>query len=328
MKNRILVVEISGKRPGTKEQRPTEKFEINYDHLVISNNSEGYTCEWEIINVPDDYRQWYINNHKNSDNAWYAPMNRSYAIKYAKEHGYEYLVQMDDNITKLEIATLVGKKGECQKRVRILNKDGMINSFIEMFETVLDNTNAVMVGCDMSGLSQPDKIFLSERYCYSVFMLDLKRCPEIFQGDFEDDIEYRLKCSQIGAPVVQVCPLRYSKTAQQKVKDLSGCRSEYLKAGIKRGDHMKKLYGDIYSCRMRQKGQGINSKYDIEKENFKHIIKPFKVGVIVYDMKPMQDKMKEILAKYAESKPDKVIVKEKKVLNSTKTRLLKQQDAR
>ena len=242
MKNRILVVEISGKRPGTKEQRPTEKFEINYDHLVISNNSEGYTCEWEIINVPDDYRQWYINNHKNSDNAWYAPMNRSYAIKYAKEHGYEYLVQMDDNITKLEIATLVGKKGECQKRVRILNKDGMINSFIEMFKTVLDNTNAVMVGCDMSGLSQPDKIFLAERYCYSFFMLDLKRCPEIFQGDFEDDIEYRLKCSQIGAPVVQVCPLRYSKTAQQKVKDLSGCRSEYLKAGIKRGDHMKKLY--------------------------------------------------------------------------------------
>lgn len=58
--NEILVVEISGKRPGGVKQRPTEKFSIGYDKVIISNNSEGYKTDWEIVNVPDDYREWYI----------------------------------------------------------------------------------------------------------------------------------------------------------------------------------------------------------------------------------------------------------------------------
>ena len=98
----ILIVEISGKRPGNKEARPTEKIKTKYDHLIISNNSEGYDTEWDIVNVPDEYKEWYVNNVKCSENAWYAPMNRSYAIKYAREHGYKYLVQLDDNIVRLE----------------------------------------------------------------------------------------------------------------------------------------------------------------------------------------------------------------------------------
>ena len=103
MKDRTLIVEISGKRPGTKQQRPTEKNKTEYPHIIISNNSEGYNTDWEIINVPKEYEEWYKSVAKTSDNAWYAPMNRSYAIKYAREHGYKYLVQLDDNITFLEI---------------------------------------------------------------------------------------------------------------------------------------------------------------------------------------------------------------------------------
>ena len=83
MSDRILIAEISGKRPGNKKQRPTEKLETQHDMVIISNNSEGYETELPIINVPDDYREWYCANIKNSDNAWYAPMNRSYAIKWA-----------------------------------------------------------------------------------------------------------------------------------------------------------------------------------------------------------------------------------------------------
>lgn len=85
----VLVVEISGKRPGSKKERPTEKYQINYNKLIISNNSDGYNTEWDIVNVPADYQEYYIKNYKQSENAWYAPMNRSYAIKYAKEHGYK-----------------------------------------------------------------------------------------------------------------------------------------------------------------------------------------------------------------------------------------------
>lgn len=318
MKNRILIAEISGKRPGTAKQRPTEKFDFAYDKVIISNNSEGYTTDWDIVNVPDDYREWYIANHKNSDNAWYAPMNRSYAIKYARERGYRYLVQCDDNIERIEIAMLSGKIGEIQKRIRIVCSSsniihGMINSFIEMFETVLENTNAVMVGCDISGVSCPNTKFLSERYCYSFFMLNLEKCPDVFQGDFEDDIEYRLKCYQMGNPVLQICPFKYGKLGQNKTKDLSGCREEYLKAGIKRGSHMSSLYNDMYKCRMRQKGQSIHSGYDKENINFKHILKTWKVGVVVYNTAEIQKKFNEIIAKYYIPQQDKAIVKEKRV---------------
>ena len=49
MRDDILVVEISGKRAGDKSARPTEKFDIQYPHLIISNNSEGYISDWEIV---------------------------------------------------------------------------------------------------------------------------------------------------------------------------------------------------------------------------------------------------------------------------------------
>lgn len=312
MPERILIAEISGKRPGTAKQRPTERFETEHDMVIISNNSEGYETDLPIINVPDDYREWYCENIKNSDNAWYAPMNRSYAIKWAREHGYKYLVQLDDNIEKLEIAYMDAVDG-ITKRYRIVAKPGMLDDYIRMFVEVLRNTNAAMVGCQLSGTSIPEKKFLRERYVYSIFALNLETCPDVFHGDFEDDIEYRLKCKQMGLPVVQIIPFRYSKTGQKHNVDLSGCRAEYLKAGLKRGEHMGKLYGDIYSCKMKHKRAFVTSGVDDEAINFRHYLKPFKVGVVVYDMEPIQRCFREILAKYAEDKPDKSIFKVKKV---------------
>ena len=131
-------------------------------------------------------------------------------------------------------------------------------------------------------------------------------------GDFEDDIEYRLKCRQQGLPVVQITPFRYGKRGQAHSKDLSGCRAEYLKAGLKRGEHMGKLYGDIYSCKMTHKRAFSKAQEDSEAINFRHYLKPFKVGVVVYDMEPITTCFREILSKYAEHKPDKSIFKVKK----------------
>ena len=312
----VLVVEISGKRAGTSKQRPTENAIIDYDHLIISNNSEGYETDWEIVNVPDDYKEWYVNNIKCSENAWYAPMNRSYAIKYAREHGYKYLVQLDDNICRLEIATMVDVGKGIIKRYRHVNLNlknpTMFNDFIEMQRVVLENTNAAMVGFGMASVGVPDNSFLTERYVYSFFMLNLEICPDIFQGDFEDDIEYRLKCAQMGLPVIQIGALKYGKTGQNKNKDLSGCRAEYAKAGIKRGEHMSRLYGDIYSAKMSKKGHSIHCHADEEAINFKHIIKPIKVGVIVKDMQPIKDKLKQILETYALNRDDQSIYRERK----------------
>lgn len=308
--NDILIAEISGKRPGGSNKRPTEKFQTKYDKVIISNNSENYVTDWPIINVPDDYRKWYCDNIKNSENAWYAPMNRSYAIKYAREHGYKYLVQLDDNIVLLEIATFTDVGGIKQRR-RIRIKDSF-DDFVKMFEVVLDNTNAVMTGCQLAGIGTPESRFLIERFCYSIFCLKLDSCPDVFHGDFEDDIEYRMKCYQMGLPVVQIAPLRYGKTGQQKTKDLTGCRAEYLKAGLKRGRNMSMLYPEVYSCKMTRYGHSVRSKVDDEAVNFKHTLKPLKVGVIVYDMEPIKKCFSEIIKKNADHKPDKAIIKVRK----------------
>lgn len=311
MSDRILIAEISGKRPGTKKQRPTEKFESQHDWVIISNNSEGYETDLPIINVPDDYREWYCANIKNSDTAWYAPMNRSYAIKWAREQGYDYLVQLDDNITTLLI-DYYSKQGDVVKRY---HHDGaeMLDDFIKMFVTVMRHSNAAMVGAELSGVGiQGGAPFLRERYVYSIFALNLKTCPNIFQGDFEDDIEYRLKCRQMGMPVLQVVALKYIKTSQGHNKDLSGNRAAYFQAGLKRGEHMSKLYGDVYKAKMTSKTKSVMARDDGANINFKHILKPFKVGVVVYDMKPIIKCFKEILSKYAEHKPDKSIFKIKK----------------
>lgn len=322
MPERILIAEISGKRPGTAKQRPTERFESQHDWVIISNNSEGYETDKPIINVPDDYREWYCANIKNSDNAWYAPMNRSYAIKWARENGYDYLVQLDDNIELLSVETFVD--GETVKtRYREEQRSGatekgMLDDFIKMFVTVLKNTNAAMVGGQLVGIGiKGGHCFMKEGFVYSIFALNLKTCPDVFQGDFEDDIEFRLKCKQLGLPVVQITPLRYGKRGQAHNKDLSGCREEYLKAGLKRGEHMGKLYGDIYSCKMTHKRAFSKAIADEEAINFRHYLKPFKVGVVVYDMEMIQRTFKEILSKYAENKPDKSIFKIKKVRKNT-----------
>lgn len=312
----ILVAEISGKRPGGSDKRPTEQFRIDYDHVIISNNSDGYITNWKIVNVPDDYKDWYIANLKNSDNAWYAPMNRSYAIKYAREHGYKYLIQLDDNIKSIEIAYLLEKQGRRYRYALPTSKKStseMMNDFIDMLVLVLKNTNAVMSGCNLMGTAMPDKAFLSERYIYSLFALDLDNCPDVFHGDFEDDIEYRLKCRQMGKPTVQVVPLRYGKTGQKSNKDLTGCRAEYAKQGLKRGAHMSVLYSQDYSAHMSKKAHSTNAREDAEAVNFKHNLKAWKVGVIVYDMQPIKDQLKMMLKKYNESKPDRIITRSKAI---------------
>ena len=305
-----MIAEISGKRPGTYKQRPTELFESCHDKVIISNNSEGYTSTWPIVNVPDDYKEWYVNNLKNSENAWYAPMNRSYAIKYAREHGYDYLVQLDDNIITLGIESMHEVNGMAVRRRR-LGID-LFDDFVTMFACVLDNTNAAMVGCSLTGMGTPENKFLIERYCYSIFMLNLSCCPDVFQGDFEDDIEYRLKCAQIGRPVVQIPCMRYGKVGQQKTKDLTGCRAEYHKKGILRGEHMSKLYGDVYSAKMTNLAHHVHAKREAENVHFKHTLKPWKVGVIVYNQEPMEECMRNILKKNPTPIKNDCIIKEKK----------------
>lgn len=311
MRDDVLVVEISGKRAGTKQQRPTEKLPITYPHLIISNNSEGYVSEWDIVNVPDDYREWYVQNVKQSESAWYAPMNRSYAIKYAREQGYRYLVQMDDNIQTLELAIRRRKNG-IQSTFSVQN-NAMADDFITALILALENSNAAQAGMVLMSV-QPETIRIAERYCYSFFALDLERCPDVFQGDFEDDIEYRLKGRQMGVGSIALCPLRYNKTSQGNNKDLTGCRKAYAEAGVKRGENMRTLYGDVYTCGTTSKRQSTMGEAVEGVTYFKHKLHPFKVGVTVNE-EPILEYIAELARKYAKEQKSRYYIRKHKVKN-------------
>lgn len=310
MSNKILIAEISGKRPGNSKKRHTETFNFKYDHVIISNNSDGYETDWDIVNVPDDYQRWYKDNVATSDIAYFAPMNRSYAIKYAKDHGYQYLVQLDDNIMTFDIKYLVKDDGVQKKyttTAKTPNKADLPNDMIDYMAKVLDNTNAGMVGMAPDSASVPQDDWLKERYVYSAFMLKLETVPPIFQGDFEDDIEYRLKLKQAGIPSLEIVPFHYSKTAQDKhngKEDTTGNRQAYKDAGLNRGKTMSKLYGEIYSRGWSNQGSGI--KRIKGQKKFRHKIKSFKVGVRVESesLEILKQGMLELFDKYATKRSD------------------------
>lgn len=316
MRNDVLICEISGKRPGSLKERPTERFPTKYPHVIISNDSKDYETEWEIVNVPKDYQEWYINNIKSSDKAWYAPMSRSYAIKYARENGYKYCIQLDDNIKVLGIGYMIETENVIKRYSRQFSNavidEPILDDMIDMLCITLDNTNAGMAGMNLSAV-MPTAQALSERYVYTFFALKLDSCPDVFQGDFEDDIEYRLKMAQMGIPAIQCCFLQYGKTGVgggKDFKDVTGCRQAYKEAGVLRGEHMRKLYGDIYSAGTTDKGISTAQKMGDSPNRFKHKIKPFKLGVKVYDRDAINNTIKDLLVKYAKPVDDKVIYKE------------------
>ena len=322
MNPKILIAEISGKRPGDRMQRPTEKFNFDFDKVIISNNSEGYKTDWDIVNVPESYEKWYKDHCKMSDLAYFAPMNRSYAIKYAREHGYDYLVQLDDNILTFDIKYMYklddGTQVSYSTIAKTPHKEELPNDMFKYMVEVLQNTNVGMVGMAPDAASVPQDDWLKERYVYSAFMLDLSRVPAYFQGDFEDDIEYRLKLKQIQVPSLEIVPFHYSKTAQDKhngKEDSSGNREAYIKAGLKRGEHMSKLYGDIYQCGYSDRGSGIKRT---GKVKFRHKAKSFKVGVRCKNIDRLREQMLKIFEKYDTDKSDVLnanIIYPKKVFN-------------
>lgn len=307
MSNEVLIAEISGKRPGTKDDRPTEKFNFDWDKVIISNNSEGYETDWPVINVPNDYQEWYKGHAKMSESAYYAPMNRSYAIKYAREHGYKYLVQLDDNIISFNIRYAVGDKSYTTL-VSTPNIEELPQDMFRYFKTVLDNTNAGIVGMTLAGASLPSSDWLRERYVYSAFMLKLDSIPDYYQGDFEDDIEFRLKLKEMQIPSLMVCPFQYIKTAQGDNKDLTGNRKAYKDAGLKRGEHMSKIHGDMYSRGWSSRGSGVRRKRGVKK--FRHKVKPFKVGTRVSNIEELKQGMLSLFAKYATPRKDVVKYKQ------------------
>lgn len=311
-KKDVLIGIISGKRPGGVKERPTEKYKFEFDTKIFSNNSEGYQTDLDIENVPKEFEENYKKHFKTSDLAYYAPMNRSWAIRYAKDHGYKYLIQLDDNITHFEIRYKLknGKYYSASSSSDEFHKEHMANDMIKYLIEVLENTNAGMTGMDMQGTSTPGSYFLKERYVYSVLCMKLSAIPDDFQGDFEDDIEFRYKLKQKQIPTVQVPMFRYAKTAQRASKgddDSSGNRAAYDKIGINRGANTAKLYGELYK---RGISKHNHSTIQTGVPTFKHKIKGFKVGILIRNKKQLQEDLLKVIAKYKIERPTALKAKE------------------
>ena len=146
---------------------------------------------------------------------------------------------------------------------------------------------------------------------YSSPMTDPSRCPDVRQGDFEDDIEYRLKCAQMGRPVAMIPWLGYGKVSQRKTGDKTGCRAEYVKQGINRGAHMSVLYGDQYKCKMTNRSRSVMSPI-LDTPQFMHKMTPFRVGIIVSDMDAIRAQARATFAKWKKPILDKAILKTKR----------------
>ena len=271
----ILVAEISGCRPGC---RPTEDLDFgSLDKVVISNDSRGYRTSWPIVDVPSEYRERFIRDCA-IDEGWRAPMNRNYAIEYARANGYRYLVQCDDNIKTLHLGS----------KFRMRSARGSLRfsapywqsitaeQAIKVFVALLQDTNAAVVGGAMMAVLGQGAAFVAERYCYSFFAMDLERIGATrFSGCFEDDIEFRFKLARTECPTLQVPVITYGKTTTGG--DNSGNRALYSDVGMARGKVMSMLYGDKYRARVSPNGR--KSTVRSTESCFAHTIKRFQVGV-------------------------------------------------
>jgi hypothetical protein len=269
--NNVLVVIVSGNRLN----RPTENFNINGNTVIISNNSAVYVSRYPIIDVPDDFIEYYRENWSLSDFGMKTPLVRSYAIKYAREKGYKYIVQLDDNITGFSLRYFNSKKGLVH--TQIYNITPILNALVD----ILRYTNVGMSGLDMQAISIPTDKLVAERYLYSILCMDLEKVSYFF-GDVEEDIAMRYQLAQKNIPTAVLVPFKYSKTGQLSSGDKSGNRGMYDELQTNRGLIMSKIYGDKYkrgTSNIIRNIAGLSRVRD--NEIFRHKLKKFKVGIKV-----------------------------------------------
>jgi hypothetical protein len=294
-----LIVIISGKRP-VKQFRTTERrVGVRGKWIIISNNSEGYESDLEIVNVPDDFRGYYKNNHALSEFGMGVCLSRSYAIKYARDKGYKYLIQLDDNCTVFDMKYIQENGTQFEKHYTD------ITPVMNLLTDVLRYTNAGMSGLNMMCMrSERSDLILRERYVYSVMCLDLEKVGYFF-GDVEEDIEMRLQLAQKNIPVAQIVPLRYQKLGQYSSQDTTGNRTDYVKEGQNRGRFMERFYGDVYSREVTDSARNVATHNKAKgQEFFKHKLAQFQVGLKTKDNVKLQEAFKLAFSEIM-SLPDK-----------------------
>lgn len=273
-----LVAIISGNRPDPKRRTTERKFTIDGNKWIIcSNNSKGYETDLKIESVTDEFREYYEKNHALSKFGMMVGLNRSYAMKYARDNGYRYLVELDDNITLMEL------KYTMSNGVLVEKFYPDITPVMNVLTDVLRYTNAGLSGLNMMATPpEASTKILDERYVYSIMCVDLEKANYFF-GDVEEDIHMRLQLAQRKIPTIQIIPIRYQKQGQFATGDTSGNRTEYNEMLTERGAILARMYGDKYE---RGKSNKVRNVVPLDRggrvrdiEFYKHKLKQFKVGL-------------------------------------------------
>ena len=103
--------------------------------------------------------------------------------------------------------------------------------------------------------------------------------------------------------------LRYGKTAARRNRDATGCRQAYADAGVERGEHMRRLYGDVYSCGSGWRNASTAGP-SLDEPVFRHRLGRVKVGVWIRDAEGIERAFSEALQRHARSDmPDSVVRK-------------------
>ena len=279
MSKKILLSIISGKRPD--EKRLTEKWLLSsglsdkYKTILFSNNSEGYNIleGQSLIDIPQDFRDYFEKEHKLDMFGMMAPMSRSYSDKWAIENGYDVNIQLDDNIGSLGLVNCFSKE-----RINASSKDPETYAIIfEEFITKaceLIDTGVSKVGCELPlpPVRKPQVNFGT--YPYSMFATNLHMPVPEFVGSTEDDITDSIRRSQMNMLTAKITYITYAKPSAVAGKDNTGSRAAYAALdGQKhsRGWVQEKYYPGLYSRGYSSAPTGSSHK---DYEVFKHKLKP------------------------------------------------------
>jgi hypothetical protein len=227
----LLPVVISGGRPKLA-QRQTCKFLPSFEGVTaapvwIVRESEANDYEddgHEIVSVPEDWAYEYASSH------WMEPdppekggfygafVSREYACKIAEERGYWGVLQLDDNIVRLEVFTNKGKE--------TATRNGGLALFVDILAAITCSTNGYMVGAQLSSVASIQKIKTARTgFPYSLFIERLGEAREHWYGPYEDDITHAFQYGTRadGSTALCVDALRYKKESKSK----TGMRSQY-----------------------------------------------------------------------------------------------------
>ncbi len=275
---------VSGKRPGGITKRPTEKYTVNGEVNIVSNDSTGYDSRYGIINV-DQERIESVRSRIALDEFATLSALRTIANDIGQKR---FVCQLDDNIHQVYVSFQLPNGTVVRKMI------WDITPVINLLVDVLKFTNAGMAGILLMSTSVPKKLnsVLSPKgYPYSFYVLDRKKQIPDYMGTNEDDITMKLQLHGKKTPTAMINAIGYSKKGQESSGDTTGNRREYDQALFRRGEFVQKFYGDVYTKGATNRRRGVNKKEFMYNDDirFTHKIKPIERPLVVTDPEMLKE---------------------------------------